>query len=154
MKWPVVHTGHVCGARIHICLSVGLGSTTHWACPFKPIPAFSLSFPHPTPFLHLWWHGWARRGGLSACKPILPCHCSRSGSTSASERAKSGTECSSPFGVKIRFPLGKRLLPDCWIRRRKSLKGSGVPVGFQRISLQHFDDLSVDGLETCGPCFP
>ena len=57
MKQPVVHAGHVCGARIHICLSVGLGSTTHWACPFKPIPALSLSFPHPTPFLHLWWHG-------------------------------------------------------------------------------------------------
>lgn len=28
-------------------------------------------------------------------------------------RAEFGTECGSPFGVKICFPLGKRLLPDC-----------------------------------------
>ena len=153
MKRPVVHERHVCGASIHSCLSVGLGSTTRWAFPFKPMAALSLS-PSPCPFSVFSGMGWARRGGLLACKPLLPCYCSRSGSTSASERAKFGTECSNPFGVKIWFPLGKRLLPDCWRRRRKSLKGSGVPVGFQSISLQHFDDLSVDGLETCGLCFP
>lgn len=145
-----------------MCVEPGstFASLLAWVPPLTgPVPSspflLSLSpFPTPPPFSIFGGMGWARRGGLSACKPVLPCHCSRSGSTSASERAKFGTECSSPFGVKIRFPLGKRLLPDCWRRRRKSLKGSGVPVGFQRISLQHFDDLSVDGLETCAPCFP
>ena len=124
------------------------------AGPFPSSPwVLSLS-PSPFPFSVFSGMGRVRRGGLLACKLLLPCYCSRSGSTSVSECAKFGTECSNPFGVKIWFPLGKRLLPDCWRRRRKSLKGSGVPVGFQSISLQHFDDLSVDGLETCGPCFP
>lgn len=72
----------------------------------------------------------------------------------AREGAESGPERSSPFGVEIRFPLGKALLPDCRGESSQSREGPGVPSGGRSAGLHRFDDLSVHGLKTCAPRFP
>lgn len=68
--------------------------------------------------------------------------------------AEVATEHRSLFGGEIQFSSGKKATSDCWRKRGESLKGSSIPGGPQIVGLQHFDDLSVDGLKTCGLCFP
>lgn len=80
--------------------------------PSSPWPFFlSLFLPFSSESLVA--QGGRGEGGLLACTPLLLSHCNRSGASLALEHARFGTERSSPFGVEIWFPLGKRLLPDC-----------------------------------------